>query len=214
MRVDHLSLRNFRNYTHLELTFPKNILVLTGSNAQGKTSLLEALYYLATARSPQTNLDRQTIHWDIKDNPMAYARIAGDIHTKIHPFNRIEITLFLESNTNTRFRKVIRVNNIDNRIADIVGMLVVVLFMPQDLQIIEGSPANRRRYIDRTLCQVNKNYLEALDIYEKALLQRNALLRDIALGRNSKKELNFWDEQIIQMGSILIAHRLSFLREY
>ncbi len=214
MRVDHLSLTNFRNYAHLELTVPDNTIVLIGENAQGKTSLLEAFYYLATARSPYTAVDRQLIHWRTERDVLPFARISADISTREHAFSTMEITLLLDSASGTpRFRKVIKFNGLEKRVMDLVGILTVVLFLPQDLRLIEGSPTDRRRYMDDTLSQVDAAYLNALDTYNKALPQRNALLRNIASGRASRKELVYWDEQIVQMGAVLIAGRQRFLRE-
>ncbi len=214
MRVEHLSLTNFRNYAHLELPIPNQTILIHGENAQGKTSLLEAFYYLATARSPYTSLDRQLIHWRTEDDTVPFARVAADIATYTQPFCRVDITIMLDkTGGGARFKKVIRVNGNDKRIVDIVGLLNVVLFLPQDLRLIEGSPSDRRRYMDDTLSQMDAAYLEALGTYEKALPQRNALLRNIAKGRATRKELPYWDEQLIEAGSVVIAGRQRLLRE-
>ena len=188
MRVEHLSLTNFRNYAHLELTIPNNTIVLVGENAQGKTSLLEAFYYLATARSPYTTIDRQLIHWRTEHDDLPFARVAADICTNDHPFSRVEITLMLDSSSGAqRFKKVIKVDGIDKRVKDLVGMLNVVLFLPQDLRLIEGSPSDRRRYMDDTLSQMDADYLDAINTYDRSVTQRNALLRNIAAGRRQRK---------------------------
>ena len=215
MRVEHLSLTNFRNYARLELMLPEDKpVVLHGSNAQGKTSLLEALYYLAAARSPYTHSDRQLIHWRAEDDLMPYARISADIASRAQSQARLDITLMLDTSSGDgRLRKVIKVNGVDKRVMDIVGLLVVVLFLPQDLTLIEGAPADRRRFMDTTLSQVEKGYLNALDTYERVLPQRNALLRRIAERQADPRELAYWDEQLVATGSILIAERQRFLRE-
>jgi DNA replication and repair protein RecF len=215
MRVDHLSLTNFRNYARLELAVPASTIVLVGANAQGKTSLLEAFYYLATARSPYTTSDRQLIHWRTEGEPMPFARITADITTAAHPFAALEITLVLETpaSGSPRFKKVIKLNGIEQRVMDIVGLLNVVMFLPQDLRLVEGSPSDRRRYLNDTLSQVDTAYLAALNAYERALPQRNALLRSIAGGRASRKELAYWDEQIVTNGATMIAGRQRFLRD-
>lgn len=214
MRVEYLSLTNFRNYAHLELAVPAQTIVLHGANAQGKTSLLEAFYYLATARSPYTVQDRQLMHWRTADEPVPFARVAADISTRQHAFSRLEVNLLLDnSNGQARFKKVVRLNGDEKRIMDVVGLLNVVLFLPQDLRLIEGSPSDRRRYMDDTLCQMDAGYLQALTDYEKALPQRNAILRNLSVGRGSAKELAFWDEQIINSGAVLMAGRQQFLRE-
>lgn len=216
MHVEHLSLTNFRNYARLEVSLPANRpLVLHGANAQGKTSLLEAIYYLAASRSPHTTTDRQLIHWRAEDDPIPFARLAADVNSKSGGYNRLEMTLVLEQSPDggQRFKKSIRVNGAERRVMDIVGMVAVVLFLPQDLILIEGSPSERRRFMDTTLSQVDKAYLQALNTYEKVLPQRNALLKRIADRQASPDELTYWDEQLVTSGSILISARQRFLRE-
>lgn len=216
MRVEHLSLTNFRNYARLELTLPADRpIVLVGANAQGKTSLLEAIYYAATGRSPYTASDRQLIHWRAEAEPIPFARLAAQICGRGGADYRIEITLMMERTADGvgRFRKTIRVNGADKRLMDIVGLLNVVLFVPRDLTLIEGTPADRRRFMDETLGQVDAGYLAALEVYEKALPQRNALLKRIAERRASRRELAYWDDQLITAGATLIAGRQRFLRE-
>lgn len=215
MRVDQLSLTNFRTYARLELRLPAAApILLHGANAQGKTSLLEAIYYLATARSPYTTSDRQLIHWRTSDDPLPFARCAGDVVTK-QGAHRLEITLMLDKTADggTRLRKVIKLNGVDKRVLDIVGLLNVVLFLPQDLTLVEGSPSDRRRFMDNTLSQVDAGYLAALETYERVLPQRNALLRRIAEKQAAPGELGYWDEQLVTAGSVLIAGRQKFLRE-
>lgn len=216
MHIEHLSLTNFRNYARLELSLPATSpVVLHGANAQGKTSLLESIYYLATCKSPYTTSDRQLIHWRAENDPIPYARLSAEVCTRNHPLNRIEMTLVLERNNDgvQRFRKVIKLNGVEKRVMDMVGLLNVVLFLPQDLTLVEGSPADRRRFMDDTLGQVDRAYLQAVDTFEKILPQRNALLRRIADKQASPRELAYWDEQIVQYGSIIIAGRQKFLRE-
>jgi len=216
MHIEHLSLTNFRNYARLELSLPADApVVLHGANAQGKTSLLEAIYYLATAKSPYTASDRQLINWRVEDDPLPFARISAEIGSQKRPLTRLEITLMIERTPEggSRLRKVIKVNGVEKRVMDIVGLVNVVLFLPQDLTLVEGSPSDRRRFIDDTLGQVESVYLEAVDEYEKVLPQRNALLRKIAERRGSPRELEFWDEKLVKAGSVIIAERQRFLRE-
>ncbi len=216
MHIEHLSLTNFRNYARLEVSLPfDRPVVLFGANAQGKTSLLEAIYYLATSRSPYTASDRQLIHWRTEDEPLPYARLSGEVCNRYSPLNRLEMTLMLERmpDNSQRFRKVVKVNGVEKRVMDTVGLLNVVLFLPQDLTLIEGTPSDRRRFMDDTLTQIEADYLQALTIYEKVLPQRNALLRRIAEKQGSPRELGFWDEQLVQAGSVIIAGRQRFLRE-
>jgi DNA replication and repair protein RecF len=214
MRLMHLSLTNFRNYTRLELSLPPGPILLHGANAQGKTSILEAVYYLATSRSPWTVTDKQLLNWRVKDEFMPYARISAEVGNNRRPLTKIDITLVKDQpGTEARFRKDIRVNGVTRRAMDLLGEINVVMFLPQDLAIVEGSPADRRRYLNVTLAQTDPAYVHALHNYEKALVQRNALLRRIDKRQASANELPFWDEQLIAAGSIIIAGRQRLLRE-
>jgi DNA replication and repair protein RecF len=215
MRIEHLSLTNFRNYARLELSLGEGTTLLHGANAQGKTSLLEAIYYLATSRSPYTASDRQLIHWRAQVEPLPFARLSAEVCSRRSPLDRIDMTLMLERNADghQRFKKVIKVNGSEKRVMDTVGLVNVVLFLPQDLSLIEGTPSDRRRFMNDTLSQVDAAYLQAINTYERVLPQRNALLRRLSDKQANSRELAFWDEQIIQAGSIMIAARQQFLRE-
>lgn len=216
MIIEHLSLTNFRNYARLECLFdPGKPVILHGENAQGKTSLLEAIYYLATARSPYTTSDRQLLNWATLETDLPFARIAADIASKRHGNSRLEVTLMLETAADgaRRFRKVVRLNGVNKRVMDVIGVLTVVLFLPRDLTLVEGSPADRRRFMDATLSQIDAGYAAALDQYEKTLPQRNALLRRIADRLASPAELDYWDAQLVSAGSKIIAERQRFLRD-
>ena len=213
MHIEHLSLTNFRNYARLELGLPQAPIVLHGDNAQGKTSLLEAIYYLATSKSPYTTSDKQLIHWRTENDPIPFARIVVEFSNKQSPLQRMEVILQIDKSTGApRFKKVIKLNNVDKRVMDVVGLLNVVLFVPRDLSLIEGSPSDRRRFMDVTLSQMNRDYVDALDKYEKIIPQRNALLKRIAEKRSSVAELAYWDEQLTTSGAIIVAERQQFLR--
>lgn len=213
MHIEYLSLTNFRNFARLELVLPQGPILLHGANAQGKTSLLEAIYYLATCTSPYTIADWQLINWRAENDVIPFTRLSADIVTAHSPLDRVEITLVREANGDQRTRKDIRLNGVSKRVMDLVGQLNVVLFLPRDLSLIEGSPAERRRYMNATLCQTDRSYCEALATYEKLLPQRNALLRRISEGNASPGELDFWDGQLAESGAVLIASRQRLLRE-
>ncbi len=215
MRIEHLSLQNFRNYARLDISPPGGPILLHGANAQGKTSLLEAIYYLATARSPYTTSDRQLINWHVERDLLSYARIEAEVLSENRMLNRIEITLSQDQNgiNGTRLGKTIRINGVNKRVMDLVGQVNVVMFLPQDLALIEGPPAGRRRYMDVTLCQTDPAYCEALSTFEKVLSQRNALLKMIAEREAHLDQLAYWDEQLTATGAIVIAGRQRLLRE-
>ncbi|MEL6525174.1 MAG: DNA replication and repair protein RecF, partial [Chloroflexota bacterium] len=158
--------------------------------------------------------DKQLIHWRTEDDPLPYARLTAEFSNRHAPLQRMEVTLMIDKSTGTpRFRKTIKVNNVEKKVNDVIGMLNVVFFVPRDLSLIEGSPSDRRRFMDTTLGQVNRAYAEALANYDKVMPQRNALLRRIAERQSSPAELAYWDEQIATNGAVIIAERQSFLRE-
>lgn len=210
MRLMHLSLTNFRNYTRLELPMSDGAMLLVGANAQGKTSLLESVYYLATGRSPWTSSDRQLINWRAENDILPFARVSAELCNIRSPLTRIDITIFRDEHG---FRKEIKVNGVKKRVVDLMGALNVVLFLPQDLALIEGAPSDRRRYLNITLSQTDPTYAEALITFDKALTQRNALLRQVAERRAAPNELPFWDDQVVKAGSVLISGRQRLLRE-
>ena len=214
MRLTHLSLTNFRNYARLELTMPPGMIALYGDNAQGKTSLLEAVYFLATSRSPHSTSDRQLINWLVLNDPLPFARLVAEVQTGTE-IKKVEVTLVKGEGAGTRFKKEIRVNGVNRRVMDLLGQITVVMFLPQDMALIEGSPSLRRRYLDVTLCQTDAAYCEALSQYSKVLTQRNALLRQLQYqgGRGDVSLLDFWDQQLAKNAGMLVAGRNRLVSE-
>lgn len=208
MRIRHLSLTNFRNYARLELTLPERPLLIHGSNAQGKTSLLEAIYLLATGASPLTPLDRQLIRWEAEAEGLPYARVWAEV---AHRDCTQELEIVLENrplaNGSTRMQKSIRVNRARKRRAGLVGLLNVVLFMPQDVELVAGPPAGRRRYMDDTLCQADGEYCAALALYTDALRQRNAALRHLRDESGNPDQLSPFEETLARQGVIVANGR-------
>lgn len=214
MRVEHLSLTNFRNYARLEVTLPPGQLLLYGENAQGKTSLLEAIYYLATSRSVWATSDRQLLNWQAENDVLPYARLAAEAVNRNSSLVQIDITLMPQNKEpGAKLNKQIRVNGLNRRQIDLLGQLNVVMFLPQDLALVEGAPVERRRYLNITLSQTDRAYAEALHHYEKILEQRNALLRNIAERRATPAQLEYWDEKLTESGSVIIAGRQRLLRD-
>jgi len=214
MYLRHLSLTNYRIYARFESDLPRGPLILVGANAQGKTSLLEALYYLATAQSPHATADRQLIHFLTLREAQPFARIVAEAVSRAET-RRIEIRLLQEPSENgeSRLRKEILINGVKKRLSDLAGLATVVLFLPQDLAILEGSPSDRRHYLDVALSQVDPTYHLALGEYSKVLVQRNALLKLLADGKGVESQLDFWDEKLCEHGALIIAARTAALAE-
>mgnify|MGYP005838989075 CR=1 FL=1 len=216
MHIAHLSLTNLRNYTRLELDLQPRIHIFQGENAQGKTNLLEAIYYLATTKSPLASSDRQLIHWAAGEVdpvsqviPYAHAGVrfvrAGEEHT-------LEATLVLEpagegEAKTLSLRRQLLLDGVPRRALDIVGALNAVLFLPQDVTLVAGPPVERRRYLDVTLCQVDAVYCRTLSRYNRVITQRNALLRRLRERQAGIAELDYWDEQLAKLGAYVLAKR-------
>jgi DNA replication and repair protein RecF len=222
MFVRHLSLTNFRLYARLEADLPTGSLILVGANAQGKTSLLESLYYLATGQSHQATSDRQLINFLALTETLPFAKIVAEVARRDEPLaRRVEIRLILDSverGGEGRLRKEVFVNGVKKRLSDLAGLVNVVLFLPQDLAILEGAPSDRRRYLDLALGQVNPAYHFALGEYAKVLSQRNALLKSLqdsynASPRSTEAQLEFWDEQLCEQGALIIGARMTALAD-
>ena len=166
MKIKHLSLQHFRNYETLSLDFNDGLTILTGENAQGKTNLLEAIFLLSLGKSHRTSQDREMIQWGEE-----YSKIEGTIST-----NHFEFPLALEIN---KKGKKAYYNHIEQaKLSQFIGKLNVILFAPEDLQIIKGSPSIRRKFIDSELGQVNPIYLQELLEYQRLLKQRNRYLKE------------------------------------
>ncbi|MBI3362164.1 MAG: DNA replication/repair protein RecF [Chloroflexi bacterium] len=219
MRLTHLSLVHFRTYHSLELDFPPGSVLLHGMNAQGKTSLLEAIYYLATAHSPHTSSDRQLINWlALRSEPRPFAKMSAEVVTR-DEIRKLVVRLILEPGLpgqEPRFKKEIYVNGVRRHSADLRAALNAVLFLPQDMALVEGSPGERRHYLDDVLCQVDSVYCHALTEYGKVVTQRNALLKQLQErgdAADASGQLDFWDAQITEYGATLISARAIALAE-
>ncbi|MCC7362595.1 MAG: DNA replication/repair protein RecF [Anaerolineales bacterium] len=217
MLIRQLSLTNFRLYARLEAALPAGPLILVGANAQGKTSLLEAVYYLATGQSHHATSDRQLINFlTLRTESLPFAKIVAEAagRTDSTP-KRLEVRLILDP-TQTgdgRLRKEIFVNGVKRRVSDLAGQVNGVLFLPQDLTIIEGAPSDRRRYLDLALSQVDPTYAFALSEYGKVLSQRNALLKQLQERGGPGGQLEFWDDKLCEHGALLINARAAALAE-
>ncbi len=175
-----------------------------GQNAQGKTNFLEALYILSTTSSPHARSDRQLINWLSKDQDILhFARLEAQVQRREENLN-LAITILKEHEVH---KKDIRLNKVKKRAMDVIGQLNVVMFLPEDIALITGSPNLRRRYLDGMLCQIDPIYCRALSEYNKLLTQRNALLKELAERRRSVDQLAYWDEQLTQYGALLVIRR-------
>lgn len=215
MQLSRLSLKNFRNYAALEFEPPAGVSIFHGANAQGKTNLLEAVYLLATTRPSRSASDRDLIHWGAAREPMPFARISGTVQREDRKVQLEIILMLLPSSPPPRgseptpppTRKHLRVNGTDRRTTDFIGHLNAVMFGPRDVDLVNGEPALRRRYLDMTNSQISPKYLAAWQRYSKVIERRNHLLRRIGALQARPSELDFWDEELIRSGSYLLFER-------
>lgn len=222
MQVTQLTLDEFRNYSHLELSLPPGATVLQGDNASGKTSLLEAVYLLATARSPRATSDLELINFaapvDLGSPP--FARITAQVERLRGPL-AVEILVVRDEMPEgsgglvgaAQARKRIKVNGVPRRALDLVGQATVVLFTPQDVDLVMGPPSLRRKYIDVTVSQMDHRYVRVLSQYMKVLAERNALLRNLReQGRNPTspgvaEEMAYYNEELVRHGAYVVLRR-------
>lgn len=213
MHVEQLSLTNFRNFGRLELEFSPAATLFFGANAQGKTNLLEAIYYLATTRSQHTSRDNQLLNWEAQqsEDPVVVGRLVARI-TRRDGERLLEMRLIQErQGDQSSFRREALVDRRKVRLMDLLGNLRVVLFLPQDVQLVTGSPSERRRYVDITLCQTDTVYCRTLSRYNKILEQRNAVLRQIAEEGKGRDVLPVFTERLVKLGGYVFARRATFV---
>lgn len=213
MHIKHLSLTNFRNYARLEMDLQARVHLLQGLNAQGKTNLLEAIAYLSMTKSPLTSLDRQLMNWGADQEVLPHTHVEA-LFSRQSQDRTIEVTLLKEPSpdpTAAKLRKRFRVDGVPKRAMDAIGQLNTVLFLPQDIRLIDGSPSARRRYLDALLCQIDLVYCRTLSRYNRTITQRNALLKQIRERGGRPSELAFWDDQIVELGSALLKRRFGLI---
>ena len=211
MYLKRLSLTNFRKFTRLDLDLPKGVVLLTGDNAQGKTTVLEAIYFLAAFTSFQTHADRQIVNLEeAKNGSLTVTRLVAD-YQRNKSRHRIEVRLILEPVgvlNGQRLRKEILLDGVKKSASEIIGQFNAVIFVPQMSQIIEGSPEERRRYLNLALAQSVPAYARVLSEYNQALTQRNALLKALNENGGNRDQLEVWDDTLSRLGAQIILWRI------
>jgi DNA replication and repair protein RecF len=199
MYIKNLQLLNFRNYDQLGIELTNGVNIFIGDNAQGKTNILESIYYCSLAKSHRTSKDKELINWNSEE---AYVKA---YISKERLDKTIEIKIFKDG------KKGIRINSIKiNKIQELMGVFNVVLFSPEDLKIVKESPAYRRKFLDIELCKINSKYYYSLVQYNKALNERNSLLKK--WNENVESIIDVYDSQISKFGSYIIRERLRYLK--
>lgn len=202
MIIESIELQNYRNYEQLHMDFSPGTNILYGDNAQGKTNILEAIYVCSTTKSHRGSKDKEIIRFDQEESHIKLTVRKQDV-----PYR---IDMHLKKNKT----KGVAVNGIPIRKAsELFGIVNVVFFSPEDLNIIKNGPAERRRFIDLELCQLNKLYVHALVNYNKVIVQRNKLLKELAFRPEYETTLEVWDMQMVQFGCQVIQYRMEFIKQ-
>ena len=202
MIIKSLELANYRNYDFLDINFSNGTNILYGDNAQGKTNILEAIYLSSTTKSHKGTKDRDIINFDQEE---AHIRTLLE---KDGMDNRVDMHLRKNKSTGIAIngQKI-------KKAAELLGLLNVVFFSPEDLGIVKNGPSERRRFIDMELCQLDSFYLYNLNHYNKIVNQRNKLLKDMYFNPELKDTLNIWDSQLVSFGSKIIERRKIFVEQ-
>lgn len=200
MIVESLSLKNYRNYENLNLNFSDGTNIFYGNNAQGKTNILEAVYMSGTTKSHRTNKDLELIRFTEEESHIStMVRKNGISH---------KIDIHLKNNKS----KGVAIDGIPiKKASELFGMINFVFFSPEDLNIIKNGPSEKRRFMDIELCQLNKIYLSDLANYNKIVIQRNKLLKDLYFRSDLTDTLDIWDFQLCEYGQRIIKMREAFV---
>ena len=201
MFLDHIYLTHFRNYSKQELYFDPGMNIFEGANAQGKTNLLEAIYYLAVSRSFRTNYEQELVHWG--DN---YFFLKGTFNEK-QSFTTVEIGY---QGNSKKFQ--IKVNGMAIKRSDFVYKFPIVVFSPDDLLLIKEGPSGRRRFLNLEGSRLKPFYYKKLKDYHRALQQRNKLLKETRFKTFSPELFEPWDNALVTLGSSIIKQRISLLQ--
>ncbi len=202
MVIESLELKNFRNYERESLVFDERTNVLYGDNAQGKTNILEAIHVIGTTKSHKGSKDGEMIRFGCEES-----------HLRIH-FIKNNVSHKIDMHLKSGGKKGVAIDGLPiKRAADLFGMINIVLFSPEDLNIIKHGPKDRRKFMDSELCQLDKIYFSRLSDYNKVLTQRSSLLKDMQFNRGLESMLDIWDEQLVSYGSHIIRMRIRFIEK-
>ena len=202
MKLTNLQLQNFRNYESVQLEFTDGVHVFIGENAQGKTNLMESIYALAMTKSHRTTNDKELIGWNKE-----FATIKGTVEKTATKTN-LELQF-------SKKGKIAKVNFLEQkRLSSYLGNLNVILFAPENLTLVKGSPQNRRKFVDMELGQMSSLYLYDLVEYNRVLKQRNTYLKQLAIKKKQQDEyLEVLSEMLSELASKIVFHRLDFMKQ-
>lgn len=202
MIIESVELKDYRNYQKLHMEFSPGTNILYGNNAQGKTNVLEAVYVCCTTRSHRGSKDKEMIRFSQEES-----------HIKLC-VRKHEVPYRIDMHLKKNRAKGVAINGVPIRKAsELFGIVNVVFFSPEDLNLIKDGPSQRRRFLDLELCQLNKLYVHALISYNRVLLQRNKLLKELSFHPEYEETLDMWDIQLVQYGTEIIRCREAFISQ-
>ncbi len=201
--IKSVDLKNYRNYNELNIEFDNNVNIIYGDNAQGKTNILESLYVCATSKSHRGGKDKDIIHYN-----------SEEAHIKVHVLKH-DMNYRIDMHLKKNKAKGIAVNGIRiKKAVDLFGIMNIIFFSPEDLNIIKNGPSERRRFMDMELCQLDKIYLSNLINYNKVVIQRNKLLKELTpMNKDMLDTLDIWDMQLVNYGKEIIKTRIEFIKK-
>lgn len=202
MIIESIELKNYRNYNELYMNFDEGTNILYGDNAQGKTNILESIYVCCTTKSHRGSKDRDMIHFKEDES-----------HIKLRIRKR-DVPYRIDMHLKKNKTKGVAINGIPIRKAsELFGIVNVVFFSPEDLNLIKNGPAERRKFIDLELCQLNRLYVHSLVSYNRILMQRNKLLKELLFKPEFEETIDIYDMQLVQYGTEIIKHRVEFITQ-
>lgn len=202
MIIESIELKNYRNYDTLHMQFSPGTNILYGNNAQGKTNVLEAVYVCCTTKSHRGSKDREMIHFHEDES-----------HIKLN-LRKDQVPYRIDMHLKKNKAKGIAINGIPiKKASELFGIVNVVFFSPEDLNLIKNGPSERRKFIDLELCQLDRYYVHSLISYNRILMQRNRLLKDLVFKPEYEETLDVWDIQLIQYGREIIRCRENFITQ-
>lgn len=202
MKIQSLSISNFRNYQNLKIDFDDKVNIFIGKNAQGKTNLLESIYYCCIGKSFKSSKDKELIKWG---EEKGFIKLVAN---KKYRDTQVEVRF---SNSQ---KKEIKINGLPIRkIGDLIGEINIVFFSPQELKLVRESPDERRRFMDIDISQNNKRYFYQLGRYEKVLANRNKLLKNSTSIDVVKETIDIWDRALITSAKLIAFERKKFVEQ-
>ena len=200
MYIKKIELENFRNYEKEKIEFDKNVNIIYGDNAQGKTNILESIFICSLGKSFRTNKDKELINKEKEYSKIEMTSSKEDRELKI--------------NFELKDKKKFYINGIDaKKTSDILGKNYVVLFTPEDINILKNEPSKRRRFLNIMISQLRPMYVHLLNQYNKTIEQRNMYLKQIKYENKSIENLDIWDEQIVKLGTKIYEYRKEFIEK-